>query len=194
MYHYAANNPVRYTDPDGRVAFVDDGIIVAIIVIGIVVVKVAADSCDNSGAMYGAGSAGFGSPKNSFGTISLSKSGSSSSEKPSPMAKKGAVSAAPSPNNGHSNGKHGKDDHNDAIDKKVEELKSEDAKNIRKNQAQVDADGNKVGNNKPDLQWDDSGGKHHCWEIDRVEKNSIKHGQVIRRNDPSAIVELELLN
>jgi hypothetical protein len=44
--------------------------------------------------------------------------------------------------------KHGRNDHNDAIDSKVKELQTQDATDIRKNQQQVDVNGNKVGTNR----------------------------------------------
>lgn len=57
----------------------------------------------------------------------------------------------------------------------------------------MDANGNKVGTNRPDLQWTDSDGKRYYWEIDRSKSSSIKHGETIQRNDPSGIVHLEIL-
>ena len=58
----------------------------------------------------------------------------------------------PKPNGGKG-GKHGNPDHNKAIDDAIKALPKK-AKNIRKNQAQVDINGNKVGNNRPDIQYD----------------------------------------
>ena len=50
-----------------------------------------------------------------------------------------------------------------------------------------------MGNNRPDVQWDDKDGKHHCWEIDRNPNSSANHGAVISANDPNAIVELVIM-
>ena len=46
--------------------------------------------------------------------------------------------------------------HNSAIDKYIEDMPPK-AKNIRKNQTQVDINGNKVGSNRPDVQYDLNG-------------------------------------
>lgn len=88
---------------------------------------------------------------------------------------------------------HGNADHNKAIDEKIVELKkSDNAKDIRKNQAQVDYNGNKVGNNRPDVQWN-ADGVHHNYEVDRSKKNSDRHKKVIEKNDPKAEFEYELI-
>lgn len=36
-------------------------------------------------------------------------------------------------------------------------------------------------------------GATHCVEFDHVNRNSVKHGQVIRQNDPNTKVELNRL-
>ena len=85
---------------------------------------------------------------------------------------------------------HGGARHNDAIDQRVEALNADPAvTNVRKNQVQVDANGNRVGNNRPDVQYDRCG-VHHRVEYDTVPANGARHGDVIRRNDPNAAVEL----
>ena len=101
---------------------------------------------------------------------------------------------APPANNGVAP-RHGSIEHDARIQQKLGELSAEgvNMKNVRKNQQQVDANGNKVGTNRPDLQWTDSEGKRHYWEIDRSKSSSIKHGETIQRNDPSGIVHLEIL-
>jgi RHS repeat-associated protein len=86
--------------------------------------------------------------------------------------------------------RHGGTAHNDAIDQRVRELRSDPSvSSIRKNQQQVDASGNKVGTNRPDLQYD-QGGCHRCVEFDTVPRNSTRHGDVIRANDPKTKIEL----
>ncbi len=96
------------------------------------------------------------------------------------------------PNNGDAK-KHGGDAHNDAIDELIDKLKQNpDVENIRKNQQQVDVNGNKVGTNRPDVQYDKNG-DHYVVEYDNVPKNSADHGNVIQANDPKAIVDLNLL-
>ncbi|MDF2176845.1 SpvB/TcaC N-terminal domain-containing protein [Aliiglaciecola sp. CAU 1673] len=98
----------------------------------------------------------------------------------------------PLPNGGNAK-PHGNANHNSAIDNRVGELKQDPSvSNIRKNQQQVDVNGNKVGTNRPDIQYD-QGGCHHCVEYDHVPRNSTRHGDQIRANDPNAKVELNLL-
>ena len=88
---------------------------------------------------------------------------------------------------------HGKSDHNEYIDKMIDELKEgEGNENIRKNQKQVDVNGNTVGNNRPDIQWDNNG-VHHNFEIDRTIKNNQKHEEIIKKNDPNSVFHKKLL-
>ncbi len=96
-------------------------------------------------------------------------------------------------NDGITKSSHGGKEHNTAIDNRVEELKKDaEVKNIRKNQKQVDYNGKRVGNNQPDVQYDKDG-KHYDEEYDNVIRNSKKHGEVIKKNDPDAIVKLNIL-
>jgi len=83
---------------------------------------------------------------------------------------------------------HGGDVHNQMIDDYIDGL-PENAVNIRKNQQQVDADGNNVGNNRPDLQYDIDG-VHHNVEFDTNPDNSINHFNTINANDPASPIEL----
>ena len=88
---------------------------------------------------------------------------------------------------------HGKSDHNEAIDSVITELKTdENNKNIRKNQKQVDSQGNTVGNNRPDVQWDNDG-IHHNLEVDRTTNNNKHHEQVVKKNDPNSIFHGKIL-
>jgi hypothetical protein len=99
---------------------------------------------------------------------------------------------APAPNGGIAK-PHGGDAHNKAIDREIKILKSDPGvTNVRKNQQQADINGNKVGTNKPDIQYDQKK-CHHCVEIDNSALNSTRHGQVIRANDPAARVDLRRL-
>ena len=92
---------------------------------------------------------------------------------------------------------HGNPDHNDPIDEKAEKLRQDPkASNVRKNQAQHDVERKKVGNNRPDLQWDyehDEGKRHHVREIDRNQKSSEKHVKTIKNNDPNSDVDTTIL-
>ena len=89
------------------------------------------------------------------------------------------------PNNGFSN-PHGGDSHNDRIDKLIERLKRDpEVSNIRKNQRQVDINGNTVGKNRPDVQFDKHG-QHTNVEYDTKIGSSKRHQKVIEQNDPEA--------
>ena len=83
---------------------------------------------------------------------------------------------------------HGGFKHNAAIDTYIENLPV-DAINIRKNQSQVDVNGNKVGNNRPDVQYDFDN-THINVEFDTKPINGEKHQQTILKNDPNATVIL----
>jgi hypothetical protein len=61
-----------------------------------------------------------------------------------------------------------------------------------------DARGNKVGTNRPDVQYDkynETTGKfeHHVVEYDNRQSASTSHGKTIKANDPKAVVELNVL-
>ena len=101
-------------------------------------------------------------------------------------------SKAPPANDGNAS-KHGNDDHNDKIDRKAKDAKEKGHTDIRKNQAQVDANGNKVGDNRPDLQSTDKTGQRQIYEVDRTTKSSQNHVNTIKKNDPSANVQTEIL-
>jgi RHS repeat-associated protein len=87
------------------------------------------------------------------------------------------------PNGGNAK-PHGGKKHNDAIDECIKKLKESGGNsNIRKNQKQVDASGNTVGNNRPDIQYDDENGVHHNIEFDYSTKHSVRHKRTIESND-----------
>ena len=98
---------------------------------------------------------------------------------------------APRPNNGIAK-PHGGIKHNSSIDKEVDNIRKQGGKNIRKNQVQVDVNGNRVGNNRPDIQYDING-EHHNIEFDTKEINSNKHNETIRNNDPNSQVHLHII-
>ena len=87
--------------------------------------------------------------------------------------------------------KHGNSDHNKAIDDAIEKLPKE-AKDVRKNQVQVDINGNKVGNNRPDIQYNKDG-KHYNVEIDRNIRNNKRHQTKIKENDPDSEFEGKII-
>ena len=100
---------------------------------------------------------------------------------------------APDANNGDA-AKHGNDDHDTAIDEQVQELIDAGYTDVRKNQQQVDADGNKVGTNRPDVQGTNPKTKQReYWEFDHNAKNSKAHEETIQSNDPSGKVHPVIL-
>ena len=90
--------------------------------------------------------------------------------------------------NGGIGPKHGGTIHNDMLDDYINSLPS-GAQNIRKNQQQVDINGNPVGENRPDIQYD-MNGQHYNVEIDANYQNSIDHFMKINGNDPISSIEL----
>ena len=81
---------------------------------------------------------------------------------------------------------HGGLKHNEKIDNLIEKLKSGNkAQNIRKNQKQVDIDGNVVGNNRPDVQFDYNG-VHTNVEYDTRTRSMEKHKKQLPKNAPNA--------
>ena len=80
--------------------------------------------------------------------------------------------------------KHGGTGHNRAIGNFIANIDPR-ATNIRKNQQQVDVNGNKVGNNRPDIQYD-LYGIHYNVEYDTKEKLSVKHQNEIHKYDPKS--------
>jgi hypothetical protein len=95
--------------------------------------------------------------------------------------------AAP-PANGGNAAPHGAPDHDQAIDDKSAEVSDQGATDIRKNQAQVDAQGNKVGTNRPDLQWTDVNGNRNAQEWGRSDGRLQQQKGGILCNDPSCTV------
>jgi RHS repeat-associated protein len=93
------------------------------------------------------------------------------------------------PNKGNG-GRHGNLDHDRLINKIIEKLKRTPGVNpdtIRKNQRQYDINGNEVGINRPDIQYDKNGVRVNI-EIDRTDERGSAHERVIKRNDPDARV------
>ena len=84
---------------------------------------------------------------------------------------------------------HGGVKHNSAIDKYIDNLPN-GSTNVRKNQTQVDINGKKVGNNRPDVQYD-MNGQHLNVEFDTKSNNGLKHQQTIQTNDPNSKVILK---
>lgn len=182
-YSYGYNNPYRYTDPDGR----DPLEFTAGFVVGFGNELAGGflhdsygrpDSFAEGGYIAGAQFGEFFDWINPKGWV---KNGGKSFFKRGPPA------------NGGSARPHGNSNHDSAIDNRIDQLKKDpDVTNIRKNQQQVNVDGEKVGTNRPDIQYDKDG-CHYCVEYDHVPQNSTRHGDQIKANDPKAKVELNLL-
>jgi hypothetical protein len=98
---------------------------------------------------------------------------------------------APPPNDGNGPA-HGGEEHDEAIDEQADKARDQGATNIRKNQVQVDINGDRVGDNRPDLQYD-LNGQHYNWEWDNNGNRSADHGMTIIRNDPNSICYLKML-
>jgi uncharacterized protein RhaS with RHS repeats len=88
--------------------------------------------------------------------------------------------------NGGNASKHGGTGHNRVIDDHIATLQNDPSvTNIRKNQQQVDINGNKVGGNRPDIQYDKAG-VHHNIEYDTTLGGSTKHQTQIPSHDPNS--------
>ncbi len=95
--------------------------------------------------------------------------------------------SAPPGNGGTTETPHGSPEHDAEVNRQVDWMRDNNYGDIRKNQAQVDADGNKVGDNRPDVQGTNpqTGQREHV-EVDRDPKRGAKHEADIKRNDPNA--------
>jgi CheY-like chemotaxis protein len=71
----------------------------------------------------------------------------------------------------------------------IQQAQQEGATDIRVNQEQVNAQGQRVGQNRPDLQYTDSNGVRDYIEYDQDPASGAAHAQRIRANDPAGIVE-----
>ena len=91
---------------------------------------------------------------------------------------------SPAPNMGQSS-QHGGIGHNMCIDNEIANLRQMRASNIRKNQQQVDINGNIVGTNRPDIQYD-MHGVHHNIEFDTSHKSSLAHQRINPSRDPNS--------
>jgi len=76
-----------------------------------------------------------------------------------------------------------------ALQRDIEQARSEGATDIRVNQEQVNAQGERVGQNRPDLQYTDSNGIRHYVEYDQDPSSGAAHAQRITANDPAGVVE-----
>ena len=83
--------------------------------------------------------------------------------------------------------------HNKAIDDYIENIRKDNTvEEIRKNQRQVDLEGNTVGRNRPDVQYNKDE-IHYNVEFDTKEHSSEAHKTVIEKNDPKSKNEFIIL-
>jgi hypothetical protein len=75
---------------------------------------------------------------------------------------------------------------------KRQELCRGHTRNVRKNQAQINAKGEKVSDYRPDAQWTDKNGVRHYYEVSS--KTSKADRGRLRANDPDAIIEVHNLD
>ncbi|MBR5598302.1 MAG: RHS repeat-associated core domain-containing protein, partial [Lachnospiraceae bacterium] len=182
-YSFSGNNPVLYVDSDGRVwdVFLDIGSL----------------AYDIGSAIYNHITGNHQQAKQNWVDVGLDVASAFIPGVTAPMTKLAVEgteniiditrhSRYISPNKGIAK-PHGKNDHNAKIDEFIDQLKqNNDNSSIRKNQRQVNINGNTVGSNRPDVQWDYNG-VHHILEVDRTLVNNRKHKQIIELNDPNAI-------
>ncbi|WP_426050897.1 RHS repeat domain-containing protein [Brevundimonas sp. SL161] len=154
LYAYVGNDPVNGTDPDGR--------------------QIQGAACLAGAPFGGPVGCGVGVTVSTVATVAVG----ACTQSQSCRDKAGAVwdwltaplhndadapgepRPAPPANDGVSR-PHGAPDHDQAIDDRADEVRGQGADDIRKNQTQVDAQGNRVGDNRPDLGYTDSNGVRH---------------------------------
>ena len=194
-YVYCEDDPVNAIDPDGRVGL--KVIAKGLYKVGKTVAKKGLSSL-SKGTTY---ATAFNDVVEDVKTVFDSKASTGDrfvagfsllSEVISPVSYKDAktignaangISRRILPNGGNAK-PHGGKKHNDAIDEYKKKLKESGGNsNIRKNQKQVDASGNTVGNNRPDIQYDDENSVHHNIEFDSSAKHSARHKRTIESND-----------
>lgn len=221
-YVYCLNNPIRLIDPDGREVAQPDGGkgfkqvgICAMIGGTLMIVGGAAYSVVTEGGGFVAGggqlmSAGYATIKAGLATYSagvaidackniseanlkLSSSTTSSCSQSKSLPTTNSKNRKVEPNQGNAS-QHGGPNHDSEIKKMINKLKKiKGNHNFRKNQRQVDADGNNVGKNRPDIQYDDANGVHHNIEIDNNPTQSLRHQRTINTNDPNSVNEFIIL-
>jgi hypothetical protein len=200
-YAFCGWNPVKYVDPDGRWAQLVVGAFIGgasdyAFQVGMNMLNgddfstaLTHDISIKSIAVSAAvGAAGVGVAK----SINKAQQAIKLANNAQKVAKQGqkakSIGAYIKPNGGNAK-PHGGPKHNSAIDKYIEDMPQK-AKNIRKNQTQVDINGNKVGSNRPDVQYD-LNGQHYNVDFDTHPENGLKHQQTIQANDPNAKVILK---
>ena len=185
LYAYVGNDPVNGTDPSGLCGPATPLCVIAAAEASPVVV---------AGAVALAGGIGYyggkliqaiiGPPDSSKGVPASDRTVSRNDNGGPPDPRRQV--AAPPPNNGDGR-PHGSPAHDRAVNGQVQRMRDGGYGDIRKNQTQVDAQGNRVGNNRPDVQGTNpqTGQREHV-EVDRDPNRAAQHQRDIMRNDPSA--------
>ncbi len=219
VYGYCASNPVKYVDPDGNFVFAIplayQGVIIGIAFTGMVVNKIIeGNNKKNNGYVpvtiesknEGYTTSNIDSKSKGYETQTSIKEKNGYENVPpevrqylkdqgmippdtSSLTNNGITTKAPEGNNGDS-GVHGGVAHNALIDNEIARMKKAGYTDIRKHQAQVDVNGNKVGSNLPDVQGTINGVREIV-EFDTKDSNGIRHEKVIRQNDPNAKIILK---
>ena len=196
-YAYCGWNPVKYKDPNGK--WLETAWDIANVAMDISSLKsnisndnVGGAVVDGIGLMLDLGATILPAVPGGAGTaIKASRVADKISDAAS-MSKQGQKAKGIGnyivPNGGKAK-PHGGIKHNSAIDKYIDDLPKE-ATNIRKNQAQVEINGKKVGTNRPDVQYD-MNGQHINVEFDTKPENGLQHQQTIQNNDPNTKVILK---
>ncbi len=167
LYAYVGNDPLNKTDPSGKYCIPCIPPIIVALEKAVVVV---------SAVVAGIGAAAV-----------ISEATSDNEAAPAPDAANDGTRPAPPGNAGTTDTPHGSPEHDAAVNEEVQKMRDQSYGDIRKNQAQVDAQGNKVGNNRPDVQGTnpETGQREHV-EVDRNPARGAQHEKDILRNDPSA--------
>jgi RHS repeat-associated protein len=202
-YMYCAGNPVKYVDPDGRSIWMKMGKVAYRV--GKSIARNGLSALNQVDTYYNAVSdiveaVNTITDENSSATDMVA-AGLSIASEVLPISigdvKSGEkiiknIHNKITPNNGIAS-HHGGKIHDEKIDKYVENLKKDDkVTNIRKNQKQVDINGDVVGNNRPDIQYDKNG-VHTNVEYDTRKFSSNKHKKTLEKNDPNAKNEFYLI-
>jgi len=171
LYAYVGNDPINNVDPDGQWI--------------VPLIRAAVQGCAKNATCRAVVARSVQKAREIF---RRDPDRSQDSKKGAAQAAEGEAKRrdAPNPNNG--GGKpHGSAEHDARINQEAVRMKQEGYGDIRKNQTQVDADGNRVGNNRPDLQGTNptTGQREHV-EVDRNPARAAQHERDIMRNDPSS--------
>jgi len=76
-----------------------------------------------------------------------------------------------------------------ALARDIQQARQDGATDIRSNQEQVNGEGVRVGQNRPDLQYTERNGVRHYIEYDQDPASGAAHKQRISANDPAGVVE-----